>query len=115
MDLIEMIPNEVDEVTGEITETIFNLNAETSIELAKFETQIKELKEKEEELKEMILEEMTEKGILKLDTPELTITRKMPTTRESLDTKALKAELPDIYDTYVNISNVKGSITIKVK
>ncbi len=115
MDLIEFIPNEIDEVTGEVVETIPVLKEETSIALATFEKKIKELKEQEEELKQKILEEMEGKGILKVDTPELTITRKAPTTRESLDSKTLKAELPDIYDTYVKISPVKGSITIKVK
>lgn len=115
MDLIELMPNEMDEATGKITEMIPVLKEETSIALATFEKKIKELKEQEEELKERLLNEMESKGILKVDTPELTITRKAPTTKESLDSKLLKAELPDIYDTYVKISPVKGSITIKVK
>ena len=79
------------------------------------ENEIKRLKEIQDNYKEQLLMIMEEQNILKIDIPELTITRKTSTTRESLDTKALKEELPDIYDTYVKISNVKGSLTIKVK
>lgn len=79
------------------------------------EKEIKILKEKQDEYKEILLKAMEDNEILKLDIPELTITRKAPTTRESLDTKQLRAEMPEIYDEYVRISDVKGSITIKVK
>ena len=79
------------------------------------ETEIKKLKEMQDNYKEVILKGMEENDILKIDIPELTITRKAATTRESLDTKQLKADMPEIYDEYVRISDVKGSITIKVK
>ena len=79
------------------------------------EKEIKKLKEMQDNYKEQLLKAMEENDILKIDIPELTITRKAPTTRESLDSKSLKEELPDIYDTYCKISPVKGSITIKVK
>ena len=58
---------------------------------------------------------MESKGIIKLDTDELTISYVAPTDRETLDTKALREELPDIYDTYAKISPVKSSIRIKLK
>lgn len=79
------------------------------------ENEIKRLKEIQDNYKEQLLMVMEEQNILKIDIPELTITRKTATTRESLDSKALKEELPDIYDTYCKISNVKGSLTIKLK
>ena len=79
------------------------------------ETEIKKLKEMQDNYKEVILKGMEENDILKIDIPELTITRKAATTRESLDTKQLKADMPEIYDEYVKITDVKGSITIKVK
>lgn len=79
------------------------------------EKEIKNLKEMQDNYKEKLLMLMEEYDVLKIEIPELTITRKAPTTRESLDSKALKEELPDIYDTYCKISNVKGSLTIKVK
>lgn len=79
------------------------------------ENEIKILKEMQDNYKEQLLKVMEDNDVLKIEIPELTITRKVPTTRESLDSKALKKELPDIYDTYCKISDVKGSLTIKVK
>lgn len=79
------------------------------------ENEIKRLEEIQDNYKEQLLMVMKEQNILKIDIPELTITRKTATTRESIDTKALREELPDIYDTYCKISNVKGSLTIKIK
>ena len=79
------------------------------------ENEIKKLKEMQDNYKEQLLKVMEENDILKIEIPELTITRKAPTTRETLDSKALKADMPEIYDEYVKISDVKGSITIKLK
>ncbi len=79
------------------------------------ENEIKKLKEMQDNYKEQLLKVMEENDILKIEIPELTITRKAPTTRETLDSKALKEDMPEIYDEYVKISDVKGSITIKVK
>lgn len=79
------------------------------------EKEIKNLKEMQDNYKEILLKAMEENEIIKLETPELSITRKAPTTREGLDSKSLKADMPEIYDEYVRISEVKGSVTIKVK
>ena len=91
------------------------LDGTTAKHIAEFERMAKEIKAKEDALKKAILEEMESKGIIKLDTDELTISYVAPTDRETLDTKALREELPDIYDTYVKISPVKSSIRIKLK
>lgn len=79
------------------------------------EKRAKELKELQESYKSKLLEIMENNDILKFETDEITITRKASTTRETLDSKLLRAELPDVYDAYVKISDVKGSVTIKVK
>ncbi len=79
------------------------------------EKEIKKLKELQDNYKEQLLKCMEEYDVLKIDIPELTITRKAATTRESLDSKALKSEMPEIYDEYVKITDVKGSVTIKIK
>ena len=99
----------------ELITTNGELTVETSLQIAEFERQVKEIKKQEDELKKAILKEMENKGIIKLDTPDLAITYVGATDRESLDTKALKEELPDIYDTYVKISPVKSSIRIRLK
>lgn len=91
------------------------LDPETAAKVAEFERMAKEIKEKEDALKKEILKEMELKGVLKIDTGALLISYVAPTDRETLDTKALKEELPDIYDTYVKIGKVKSSIRIKVR
>lgn len=79
------------------------------------ENQIKELKGMQDTYKERLLNLMEEYGVKEIDIPELKITRKFATTRETLNGKKLRAEHPDLYDAYVEITDVKGSITIKVK
>lgn len=91
------------------------LDGTTAKHIAEFEKMAKEIKAKEDELKKAILEEMQDKGLIKLETDELVISFVSGTTRETLNTKSLKEELPDIYDTYVDIKSVKPSIRIKLK
>lgn len=83
--------------------------------IASFERDIKLLKKHEDDLKAAILAEMEAKGIIKLDNEFLTITYVAPTDRETLNSKQLRADLPDIYDEYVEMKPVKSSIRIKVK
>lgn len=91
------------------------LNTEVAKKIADFERKVKEIKDAEDKLKEAIKAEMASKSLIKLETDDLTITYVAPTTRESLDTKTLREELPDIYDTYAKVSPVKDSIRVKVK
>lgn len=90
------------------------LSMDVATKIADFERKVKEIKDAEEKLKDAIKEEMATKGVIKLETSDLTINYVEPTTRETLDTKKLKEELPDIYDAYVKISPVKASVRVKV-
>lgn len=90
------------------------LEPEVASSIAYFETMIKFAKEQEEMLKKSILDEMEEKGILKIDTPELTITYVSASDREQFDTKGFRNDYPTLYDDYVLIKSVKPSIRIKV-
>jgi regulator of replication initiation timing len=91
------------------------LDTEVSKKVAEFEKAIKEIKEKEEELKQNILTEIENKNILKLETDDLTITYIAPAERETFDSKKFREENPDLYDEYVKFSPVKSSIRVKVK
>lgn len=91
------------------------LEPETAAAIAEFERQAKAIKEKEDALKEAILQEMQNKCIFKVETPELSITYVASTDRESLDSKRLKQELPDVYDSFVKISKVKPSVRLRLK
>lgn len=83
--------------------------------IVEIEKQIKDLKALQDSYKENLLKEMEEKNVLKIDTEELLISYVTPSTRETLDSKKLKEDLPDIYDLYVKFTDVKSSLRIKVK
>lgn len=80
-----------------------------------FERKIKRLKQTEDELRGRILEEMEEKGIKKLETPNMTITYKAPFDKETFQSKEFRTDHPELYDAYVKISTNKSSIMIKLK
>ena len=82
--------------------------------LAEFERMVKNIKAKQDELKQRILEEMESKGIVSIKSPELTISYVAPTSRETFDSKTFRKDHPDLYDEYVSISPVKASVRMKV-
>lgn len=83
--------------------------------IVEIEKQIKDLKVLQDNYKENLLKEMEENNVLKVDTEKLLISYVAPSTRETLDSKKLKEDLPDIYDLYVKFTDVKSSLRIKVK
>lgn len=83
--------------------------------IVEIEKQIKDLKALQDSYKENLLKEMEENNVLKVDTEKLLISYVAPSTRETLDRKKLKEDLPDIYDLYVKFTDVKSSLRIKVK
>ena len=53
--------------------------------------------------------------MIQIDIGELLISYVPATDRESLDTKLLKKECPDVYNEYVKISEVKSSVRVNVR
>lgn len=92
----------------QLTDTIIS-------ELRLIDEKEKELKAKKEKIREILLKEMEEKNILKLENENISITYKAPTERETFRTAKFKKDLPDLYDTYVEFTPVKGSLLIKIK
>ena len=92
----------------QLTDTIIS-------ELRLIDEEEKELKEKKEKIREILLKEMEDKGIIKISDENISITYKAPTERETFRTAKFKKDLPDLYDTYVEFTPVKGSLVIKVK
>ena len=92
------------------------LDLDTAEKIAEFERAVKEIKKQQDELKQMILKEMEEKNILSLrdEKNDLLISYIAPTERETLDSKRLREEQPDIYDEYIKFTPVKSSIRIKL-
>lgn len=103
--------NEIIGYSGDLPE----LNTEVAHRIAEFEKEIKDLKKKEEELKERIKEAMEENGVIKLENDVLIVSYVAEYEKETLDTTKLKKELPEIYDGYIKMSKVKASVRIKAK
>lgn len=91
------------------------LTTEATNKIAELERTIAELKKIQDDVKKAIIEEMEQKGVVKLDNDVVTITYIAPTDRETFDSKKFKTDNPDLYDEYVKISPVKASVRIKVK
>ena len=84
--------------------------------IASMEKQIKTITAQRDELKEKMLEVMRENNCDKVEIDgKVLITRVAATTRESLDSKSLKADNPDLYAKYLKISPVKESLKITVR
>lgn len=94
---------------------VATLNGNVTKQISDFETQIKELKKKEDDLKSSILEAMKANGVIKIDNDHLTINYVAGHDQERFDTKAFKEENRMIYDEYVKMVHVKDSVRIKVK
>ena len=92
----------------QLTDTIIS-------ELRLIDKEEKELKEKKEKIREILLKEMEDKNILKLENEDISITYKAPTERETFRTAKFKKDLPDLYDTYVEFTPIKSSLLIKIK
>lgn len=84
-------------------------------QIAVIDTQMKFYDTQYKALKEQLKEKMEEAGIVKIEMPDVDITYVGQTQRESLDSKALRAEEPEIYNKFIKKSDVKSSIRIKVK
>lgn len=85
------------------------------LQMMEFQKKADELKDQQKEFREQLYKKMEENDIKKIDTGDLVITRVLPTTKKTVDSKSLKVKEPDIYKKYLKESKVKGSIRIKAK
>ena len=83
-------------------------------ELMMVKQQLDELTAREKELKKQLLEAMQGVGEDTWSNDLIQISRKAAYERESVDTKTLKADHPDIYEQYKKISKVSESLTYKL-
>ena len=81
------------------------------------EKEIKYLTELKERYKKALIKEIEARGFDKctISNELFTLSYKAPTTRESLDTKKLRTDMPEIYDEYIRINDVASSIIVKLK
>lgn len=78
-------------------------------------TKLNELKETEKLLKAELLQEMKKRGLVKIDTPKVTVTYIGETQSEKFNSKKFREENPDLYDKYVYFSNVTDCVKVSVK
>jgi hypothetical protein len=83
-------------------------------ELMMVKQQLDELTAREKELKKQVLEAMQGVGEDTWSNDLIQITRKAAYERESIDTKALKANEPSIYENYKKVTKVAESLTYKL-
>lgn len=96
-------------------ETGYVLDKGTMDEIKEIEKLSKALKERQDKVRAELQKVMEDNNIIKFESDEIVVNYIAPTTRESFDSKQLKADNPDLYDLYVKLSPVKATIKIKVK
>jgi hypothetical protein len=106
MENLVVLENGELELASDVKQTIFAI-----------EKEIKNLKELSDKYKKALIEEIEARGMTKCSIKNelFTLSYKAPTTRETLDSKSLKADMPEIYDEYVKISDVSSSISVRLK
>ncbi|MFR9498019.1 MAG: hypothetical protein SNG27_07670 [Rikenellaceae bacterium] len=89
------------------------INAENLI--ITIETQLKSAKANREKMLEAIKASIEENGGKSYESDRVKITLTKPSQRVSLDATALKTEMPEIYEKYTKVSEVKSSIRLTLK
>ncbi len=84
------------------------------------EAKMKALKEQYDEFKDALLQAMEQNGLIKIESElpngeKIRINYIAGSTREAFDSKQFKNDMPELYDEYVKLSNVKPSVRIKVE
>jgi hypothetical protein len=109
---------EVDKANKSIETTYGNLPArlsEVEDEIIKIEQQMKAWKERQDTLKKGLYDIMSEHNIKSYKGGKVLLTRVLPSTTETLDSKRLKEEQPEIYKQYVKTTNRSGSLKITIQ
>jgi len=97
------------------TVELATVNAEISTKISQTIETIKRLKEDIKSFETAILNEMEQKGIKKFDNGEISITYIGSYKKNTVDSEKLKEELPDVYNKYSKVSDVKSSVKIVKK
>ena len=94
----------------------FNTSAmEVMKNIAEIDRQKKALDEQDKLVRQALKEQMAAYGIKSFENDILKVTYVAPSTRTSIDAKALKKDHPDIAEKYSKTSNVAASVRIQTK
>ena len=86
-----------------------------SEQISTFENEVKQLREKEVQLKSAIKQAMEKNNIKKFENDLVSIIYIAETQRRSLDTAKLKENEPETYEKYSKISKVSSSVRLTIK
>lgn len=89
--------------------------AQMEKEIVRIEQEAKRLKDESDKLRAGILQIMSDTGGMEYDGELVKVTRKAAYTREDFDKKRFESEHPELYGQYLKTTNVKESLTIKIK
>lgn len=113
----EYTPDECeDAIVEEDALTVFQKKEVNVIKaMADMLQQKKALEEKEKEVRKQLVDAMDAYGVKSFENDLLKVTYIAPTTKTTVDSKALKKDLPDTYAKYSKTSNVSASVRIALK
>lgn len=97
-------------VKGEIPDSMTDLMDE----LIEISGAKKQLEEREKAIKEVLLQQMSVEGVDKWANDLIEVSRKAAYERTSIDTTALKKQMPDVWEQFKKVAKVAESITYKV-
>ena len=112
--LIEADKNGQQYIPSVATSTEITIANDVVQEVIRIERELKELKDKQTELREGLLKQMQDHNIKSFKTDGLSLTRKLATTKTSLDSRMLQEKYPEIYEECLKTSEVKESLLIKI-
>ena len=98
---------------GETEELARLYDLQNAIE--ELEARKKQLEESRDNLKKFLTSEMEKNGVLSWETDRVRVSYKKGYTKAGVDTKALKAEMPEVYERFKKESEVSPTISITIK
>ena len=100
-----------------LNDETYLLDKKISEEIRKIEIILKTAKEQQDVYKNLLRDEMAAKGIksIKDEVNGITITYIEPSERETFDSKRFREENEDLYNEYVNFTQVRDSVRISIK
>jgi len=97
---------------AELPAELVNVGNELALELYELDTQVKGLEAKQDAWKEAVKQTMRENSIHKFENDVMSIAYVAPYEKQSLDSKKLKEDMPEVFEKYTKVSNVKDSVRV---
>lgn len=115
LDLTAVCPDEVDEATESLPALFGQKEVAVIQAMTDLLKQKKALEEQEAKVREQLVAAMDAHGIKSFENDLLKVVFVAASTRTTIDSKALKKDLPDVAEKYSKTSSVKASVKISLK